>query len=140
MRDRTARRLSTLHAATFRLTGGRIGRRFVKNDILLLTTVGRRSGRPHSVPLLYLRDGADVLVIASWGGRDYPPDWYLNLIETPAVSVQVDAARWTATAAELNEPARSQWWERAVAAYEGYATYQQRTGRTIPIIRISPGT
>jgi len=137
LRDLTAKRLSRLHAIAYRLSRGRIGRRLVDNDMLLLTTRGRKSGREHTVPLLYLRDGTDVIVIASWGGRDYPPDWYVNLTVHPEVAVQVRDDKWTGTAVEVNEPERSDWWHRAVAAYDGYAAYQSRTERRIPIIRIT---
>src|SRR5918994_5462186 len=79
MRDATARRLSRLHVLVYRLTGGRIGRRLVNNDMLLLTTCGARTGRKHTVPLLYLRDGETLVVIASWGGRPKNPHWFTNL-------------------------------------------------------------
>ena len=138
VRDATAKWLSTLHTSAYRLTGGRVGRRLVNNDMLLLTTTGRSSGRPHTIPLLYLRDEPDVLVIASWGGRDYPPDWYLNLRADPDVTVQIDGTTWRGVSAELIEPQRSEWWEHAVAAYDGYAEYQTRTERLIPIVRITP--
>ena len=138
MRDATARRLSTLHTLTYRLTGGRIGHRLVNNDMMLLTTTGRRSGRRHTIPLLYLRDGVSVIVIASWGGRDYPPHWYLNVQAHPDVTVQIDGESWAAVAHELAEPERSAWWQHAVTAYDGYALYQSRTDRTIPILRLTP--
>ena len=128
--------MSRLHTVTYRATGGRIGRRLVNNDMLLLTTTGRRTGDEHTVPLLYLSDGADVVVIASWGGRDYPPHWYLNLVAHPAAAVRIQDERWQVTVHELGEPERTEWWERAVAAYEGYAVYQSRTSRTIPVIRL----
>ncbi|MCP3973193.1 MAG: nitroreductase family deazaflavin-dependent oxidoreductase [bacterium] len=138
MRDATARRLSALHTLAYRVTGGRIGRRLVNNDMLLVTTRGRHSGREHTVPLLYLSDDDGVVVIASWGGRDYPPHWYLNMKAESEVSVQVNGRRWMATAIELDEPERSEWWERAIAAYDGYAEYQARTQRLIPILRLAP--
>jgi len=125
-----------MHTFAYRLSGGRVGRRLVDNDMLLLTTTGRRTGRKHTVPLLYLRDGDDVIVIASWGGRDYPPHWYLNVADNPKVTVQVEGRRRAAIAEELDEPQRSMWWQRAVAAYESYARYQERTDRVIPILRL----
>ena len=109
----------------------------VNNDMLLLTTRGRRSGAEHTVPLLYLRDGEDVVVIASWGGRDYPPDWYTNLVAHDGVRVQIDGAKWDGRAKTMAEPERTAWWTNAVAAYDGYAEYQSRTDRMIPIVRIS---
>lgn len=120
------------------MTGGRIGRRLVKNDMLLVTTRGRRSGRDHTVPLLYLRDDDHVIVIASWGGRDYPPHWYLNMKADPSVSVQIGGDRWPAKAIELDEPERSEWWAGAIAASDRYAEYQSRTDRIIPILRLIP--
>ncbi|MDH5373813.1 MAG: nitroreductase family deazaflavin-dependent oxidoreductase, partial [Acidimicrobiia bacterium] len=83
MRDRTAKHLSTLHTLLYRSTGGRIGRRLVDNDMLLLTTIGHATGQPHTVPLLYLDSGDALIVIASWGGRPQHPHWYQNLLRQP---------------------------------------------------------
>ena len=136
MRDSTARRLSALHRRIFRATRGALGGRLVTNDMLLLTTTGRTTGRHHTIPLLYLMDGADPIVIASWGGRDQHPQWYTNLVANRAVEVQIRAERFAAVAMPLTEPDRTEWWERAVAAYGGYANYQSKTSRTIPVIRL----
>lgn len=140
MQDGTARRLSTLHRLLFRSTSGRVGKRLVNNDMLLLTTTGRRSGEPHTVPLLYLQDGPDLIIIASWGGRPRNPEWYANLIREPRVTVELPGRRYDAVATSLTEPERSIWWGRAVAAYESYADYQSRTDRVIPVVRLTaPG-
>ena len=132
--DLSAKWLSTIHTTLYRTTGGKIGRRLVKNDMMLLTTVGRRSGQPHTVPLLYLQDGTRLVVIASWGGRDYPPHWYLNLVADPQVSCQVEGESFAAIAVEADDRERKLWWPRIVEAYHGYAEYQSRTDRQIPII------
>lgn len=136
MRDATARRLSTIHTVVYRATRGVIGRRLVANDMLLLTTTGRRTGRSHTVPLLYLRNGHDVVVMASWGGREHHPDWYHNVTAEPRVRVQINGARTAAVASTLPEPERTVWWKRAVAAYGGYQRYQKRTSRVIPVVRL----
>ena len=136
MRDDLAKRLSALHRVVYRTSRGVIGRRLVDNDMLLLTTTGRHTGRAHTVPLLYLSDDGTPLVIASWGGRDRHPEWSLNLLAAPQVEVQIRGGRFAATAAPLDEPERTHWWERAVAAYDGYAAYQPRTERVIPIVRL----
>jgi deazaflavin-dependent oxidoreductase (nitroreductase family) len=136
VRDDIAKRLSALHRVVYRTSRGVIGRRLVDNDMLLLTTTGRHTGGAHTVPLLYLCDDDTPLVIASWGGRDRHPEWYLNLLSDPQVEVQIRGGRFAATAAPLGEPERSEWWKRAVAAYDGYATYQSRTDRVIPIVRL----
>lgn len=138
MRDTTAKRLSRLHFAIFRATRGAAGKRLVNNDMLLLTTMGRHTGRQHTVPLLYLRDGPNFVVFASWGGRDYQPDWYLNLLSYPSGSVQVPGARIAVVARTAAAAERELWWRRAVEAYEGYAEYQARTDREIPVVFLEP--
>ena len=138
MHDVTAKYLSAVHAGLYRATGGRLGRRLVDNDMLLLTTIGRKSGRRHQVPLLYLRDGDSFVVIASWGGRDYPPDWYINLMAAPQVEVQVLAETIPVTAREATTAERELWWPRVLEAYDGYAAYQARTDRTIPVVFLEP--
>ncbi len=139
MQDRTVKYLSALHTAVYRATGGRIGRRLVNNDMCLLTTTGRRTGQPHTVPLLYLENEADLVVIASYGGRNHHPEWYLNLLSRPAAMLQVLGERRPVIARTADPAERAQWWPRAVAAHPGYATYQARTSREIPVIFLSPG-
>lgn len=134
MRDTTAKHLSTLHTLLYRMTGGRIGRRLVNNDMLLLTTTGRRSGNKHSVPLLYLSDGNDLVVIASWGGRDRHPEWYLNLLATPQALAQINGERIAVTARTADATERARLWPRVLAAYDGYRVYQSRTAREIPVV------
>lgn len=138
MRDRTAKVLSRIHAALYRLTSGVIGRRLVDNDMLLLTTTGRRTGRPHTVPLLYLRDGDRYVVFASWGGRDQHPEWYLNLVAEPHAVVQVQGRRHPVVATTADGQGRERWWARAESAYDGYAAYQERTERRIPVVFLEP--
>lgn len=138
MRDRTVRLLSALHTALYRLSGGRIGRRLVDNDMLLLTTRGEVSGDEHTVPLLYLRDADRLVVIASYGGRDRHPQWFRNLRADPEVRVQVGGRRLAATARVASPHEREVWFQRAVAAYSGYADYAGRTDRAIPIVFLEP--
>ena len=138
MRDRTAKHLSTLHRLLYRTTRGRVGRRLVNNDMLLLSTVGRHTGKDHTVPLLYLRDGEDIVVIASWGGRDEHPEWYLNLQARPRVSIQIDGNRMPVTAATADARRRARLWPTVLAAYDGYSQYQSRTNREIPVVIIEP--
>jgi deazaflavin-dependent oxidoreductase (nitroreductase family) len=133
-----AKYLSSLHRVLYRSTGGRLGRRLVHNDMCLLTTTGRRTGREHTVPLLYLRDGERLVVIASWGGRDHHPEWYLNLLERPSATVQVLGERWPVIAATAGPDERSVWWPRVLSAYDGYAEYESRTDREIPVVFLTP--
>ena len=134
MRDSTAKHLSTLHASIYRASRGRIGKRFVNNDMLLLSTVGRKSGKTHTVPLLYLCDGDEHVVIASWGGRDAHPEWYLNLQIEPKATVQIQQRRFPVRATTADSPRRSRLWPRVLAAYDGYHSYQGRTEREIPVV------
>ena len=106
--------------------------------MLILTTTGRRTGRPHEVPLLYLRDGESLVVIASYGGRPNYPDWYLNLVAQPDAQVQIEGRRQTVTARVAASEERSVWWLRIVDAYEGYSQYQSRTDRIIPVVFLDP--
>ncbi len=138
MRDGTARRLSRFHTTIFRVSGGRLGKRLVDNDMLLLTTTGRRTGHQHTVPLLYLRDGDRLVVFASWGGRDRHPEWYLNLLHTPEAQVALPGLRLKVAAIVAEGDERASWWTRAVAAYDGYADYQARTERQIPVVFLEP--
>ena len=138
MRDATVRRLSRLHTMLYRTTRGRVGRRLVANDMLLLTTRGRTSGKPHTVPLLYLQDGETLVVVASWGGRDYHPDWYLNLVARPAAAVNLRGARRNVIARTADAEERAIWWQRLRQAYRGYEAYQSRTQREIPVVFLEP--
>ncbi|MDP9144536.1 MAG: nitroreductase family deazaflavin-dependent oxidoreductase [Actinomycetota bacterium] len=118
----------------YRLTGGVLGRRLVDNDMLLLTTIGRKTGTPHTVPLLYLRDGESLVVIASFGGRDQHPAWYLNLVAYPLVSAQVGGSRVSLRARTASPMERATLWPQVVKAYDAYARYSVRTDREIPIV------
>ncbi len=122
----------------YRTTRGIVGRRLVDNDICLLTTTGRRTGKQHTVPLLYLRDKSRIVVIASWGGRDQHPEWYLNLRDHPAASVQVLGDRWPVRARTADAEERATWWPRVLEAYDGYAEYESRTEREIPVVFLDP--
>ncbi|MCH8129519.1 MAG: nitroreductase family deazaflavin-dependent oxidoreductase [Acidobacteria bacterium] len=139
MNDITVKYLSAVHAALYRATGGLIGRRLVRNDMCLLTTTGRRTGKRHTVPLLYLRNGDSVVVIASYGGRRHHPQWYQNLLAEPAAELQILDKRFQVTARTAEAAERAQWWPRIVDAYSDYAVYQSRTNREIPVVFLTPG-
>ena len=140
MDDRAVKLLSHLHTGLYRLTGGLVGRRLVDNDMMLLTTTGRASGRPHTVPLLYLRDGDRFVVIASYGGRPDHPEWYRNLLAEPRAVAQVLASRFEVEAETMDEASRAEWWSRIVDAYSDYEVYQSRTTREIPVLWLTPVT
>lgn len=135
MKDSAVKRWSAFHRILFRSTRGFVGKRLVDNDMLLLTTTGRSTGKSHTVPLLYLQNGSALVVIASYGGRDRHPDWYLNLEANPKVKVQVPRrSRVAMTARTAGVEERAEWWPTIVEAYDGYTTYQSRTEREIPVV------
>lgn len=138
MKDSSVRRWSRIHVGIYRLTRGLLGRRLADNDMLLLTTSGRRSGVPHTVPLLYLRDRNNLVVIASYGGRADHPDWYLNLDSNPEVTIQLNSKVFEAVARTATATERDRWWPRVEQAYEGYEVYQGRTDREIPVVFLQP--
>lgn len=138
MKDTTARRLSSFHTFVYRTTRGWLGGRLARNDMLLLTTQGRSSGTPHTVPLLYLDGGETLVVIASWGGRDYHPHWYLNLLAEPRVTATVRGTVRPVTARTADPQERATWWPRIEATYAGYTGYQDRTAREIPVVLLEP--
>jgi len=139
MKDASVKRWSRAHRILFKVTRGYLGNRLVHNDMCLLTTTGRRSGKTHTVPLLYLQDGDRLVLIASYGGRDRYPDWYLNLSADPSVGVQKPhASPHRAIARTASHDERDIWWPRIVEAYDGYEVYQSRTEREIPVVFLEP--
>ena len=105
---------------------------------LVLRTTGRRSGKPRQTPLSYTSDGDAYVVIASDGGSPHDPDWYLNLQDQPDAEVDVGGRRRPVRAETVVGAERDRLWRQAVRSYGGYAGYQARTDRTIPVVRLTP--
>ncbi len=129
---------SRLNTWSYRLSGGRIGGRFpVGVPVLLLTTVGRKSGQPRTAPLLYLKDGDSYVVVASKGGMSHHPEWFKNLEANPAVDVEVGNQKLRMTARRATDAEKATLWPRLVKMYPSYADYQLRTDRQIPVVILS---
>jgi deazaflavin-dependent oxidoreductase (nitroreductase family) len=124
----------------FRANGGKVGGYFEGRDMVLLTTIGRESGEPRLVPLVYFRDGDKLLVVASAGGAPAHPDWYHNLRENPEVTVEVGSETWPAQAEILQEPERSEKFAEIVLVAPGFGEYQENTTRVIPVVALHRGT
>ena len=121
----------------FRAHHGRVGGPFEGGRLLLLTTTGARTGTPHTTPVGYLPDGGEhVLVIASAAGSPKHPDWYHNLLAHPQVTVESGVFTYEAQAVVLAGEEREQAWARAVEADPGWAEYQKKTERIIPVVAL----
>ena len=123
------------HVSSYVETDGEYGHDWRNgSSILLLSTTGRRSGERHTTPLIYGRDGDDYVVVASKGGSDQHPGWYVNLREQPEVEVQVLGDRFPARARTATADERSELWREMTSHWPDYDAYQQRTSREIPVV------
>lgn len=119
----------------FRANGGKVGGYFAGANMLLLHTIGAKSGQVRINPLVYANDGDRMLIIASKGGAPTNPDWYYNLLANPVVTVEVGSEQFQARATAITEePERSRLYAHMVAHREGFAEYEQKTSRKIPVV------
>jgi len=110
------------------------------SPVLLITTTGRKSGKPRTIPLLYLPEGDNLVVVASNGGTSGDPAWWLNLKDDPAANVEVGGRKLRVWAEEAEGEERRRLWERAVRMYGAYEQYQEKTDRRIPVVLLRPVT
>jgi deazaflavin-dependent oxidoreductase (nitroreductase family) len=122
------------HTRRYKETDGEVGHDWQGTKCLLLTTKGRKSGEPRELPLIYGTSGDDYLVVASKGGADEPPAWYLNLVADPEVTVQVKGDRFQAHAREATADEKPEMWRTMTKEWPAYDDYQKKTDRQIPII------
>jgi F420H(2)-dependent quinone reductase len=135
----TVQWMTGMNNIAYRLSGGRVAGHVPSGaPICLLTTTGRRSGRQRTVPLLYVLDGDDLVVVASRGGMGSHPAWYLNLLADPSASVQVGPSTKRVRARDVTEAERRRLWPTLTAAYPHFDAYQERTSRHIPVVILSP--
>lgn len=126
--------LNTGVIAEFRANGGWCGGRWEGNPMILLTTVGARSGQARTSPLTYTTDGERLVVIASRAGDDRHPDWYHNLVANPAVTVELGTERFEASAVVADEPERTRLLDARVEVMPRFGGYVTKTDRTIPVV------
>ena len=123
------------HVDRYRATDGEEGYDWQRRTtILLLTTKGRKSGIERTTPLIFERHGADYLVVASKGGADAPPGWYVNLQAGPDVQVQVKGDVFKAHARDATPDEKPELWRKMAAAWPDYDEYQKKTDREIPVV------
>ncbi len=130
--------ITAVHEFWYRMTDGLIGGSFMGTPMLLLTTTGRKTGKRHTTPLVYLEDGDDIIVIASNGGSDRDPQWWLNLVARPEASIQVGRRREDVRAEAAAGDERTRLWEKISSRYGQYEQYRRRTTREIPVVRLRP--
>jgi deazaflavin-dependent oxidoreductase (nitroreductase family) len=134
MPDSSSRPWFQDHVDRYRATDGDDGHDWRGVSTLLLTTHGRRSGDPRTLPLIYGRDDDRLLVVASRGGDPHHPSWYLNLLADPNVEVQVKGDRFRAVAHPAGAEERTRLWKTMTAIWPDYDAYQARTDREIPVV------
>lgn len=126
------------HSSVYRATGGRFGGRAFGAPVLLLNTTGRKTGQKRTSPLLYLRDGNDYVIVASKGGMPTHPAWYFNLEANPETTVEVDGREVRVRAETANPEERARLWPKLVQMYGSYESYQTKTDREIPVVKLHP--
>lgn len=127
-----------IHTFLYRLSGGRIGGRFGKSPVLLLTTTGRKTGKQRTTPLLYLKDDDKLILVASKGGAPTHPIWWLNLQARPQAEVEIGQQKLAVIARQADTEERNRLWPLLVAMYASYDAYQKKTTREIPVILLYP--
>jgi deazaflavin-dependent oxidoreductase (nitroreductase family) len=132
------RTLNKTHSSVYRRSDGRLWGTMFGGPVLLLNTTGRKSSQRRTTPLLYVRDGDDFVLIASNGGALTHPAWYLNLMATPDVTVEVGDRKLRVRAEEVDGEEKLRLWQKMVEMYPSYDDYQKKTNREIPLLVLHP--
>jgi deazaflavin-dependent oxidoreductase (nitroreductase family) len=132
--------MNTVHRTLLRISGGHLGWQTANMPVVELTTTGRKSGRPHTVLLTSpVRDGEAIVVVASRGGDNHHPAWFLNLRDNPDVDVAMGREPKRPMRARIADPdERARLWPQVVTRYKGYGNYQTKTNREIPLVLLEP--
>lgn len=131
--------MSRIQTFLYQKSGGKLAGSFLQGaPVALLTTTGRKTGEPRVSPLLFLREGNRVVLVASQGGAAKHPMWYLNLKANPKVSVQIKDEVLQLTARDATEQERAEYWPKLVEMYSSFEDYQSWTDRVIPIVICDP--
>jgi deazaflavin-dependent oxidoreductase (nitroreductase family) len=125
------------HVDEYRRTDGQNGHDWQGTTTLLLTTTGRKSGEERTTPLIYQEHDGDYLIVASKGGADTPPAWYLNLQENPSARVQVWGDVFDVSVRDATDDEKPEMWRKMAATWPDYDEYQKKTDRPIPIVVLS---
>jgi deazaflavin-dependent oxidoreductase (nitroreductase family) len=123
--------------AEFRKNKGKVGGYFAGAPLLLLHTVGKKSGKAHVTPVMYLKDGDRYIVFGSKAGHDFHPHWFLNLKASPDVKAEIGDETLDLHAVEITGPERDALYKRQVAAFPTFGEYELKTKRKIPVIALT---
>lgn len=121
----------------FRANDGKVGGFFAKNTLLLLHTIGAKSGKERVNPLVTFEDGDRLVVVASKGGAPSHPDWYYNIIANPIVSVEYGTDKFQARANVTSEPERTRLYEQMEGKMASFSEYKKKAGRVIPVVTLT---
>jgi deazaflavin-dependent oxidoreductase (nitroreductase family) len=122
----------------FRANAGKVGGRFIGRSLLLLHTIGARSGQPHVNPVAYVEDGDRFVIIASKGGAPTNPSWYYNILAHPLLSIEVGTGQFQVQASVAEEPKRTRLYNKMVEMMPSFDDYRHKTTRVIPVIVLTP--
>ncbi len=137
--DFVLKSMNTVHRTMLTISGGRLGWTAGKMPVIELTTTGRKSGRPRSTMLTTpWQDGDTMALVASAGGNDGHPAWFLNLRDNPSVSVRTEERTREMTARVTSGEERARLWDEISSEYDNYAGYQRKTDREIPVVLLEP--
>ena len=134
------RNLGNWQAAIYSWTNGKLWNKFLGAPVAVFTIKGRKSGKWKKIPLLYLRDGENVVVAATQGGMSSYPIWYLNMVENPQVDCQIDAEKKTYITRRATQAEEERLWPLLDDMYDGYAEYRSRINgrREVPVMILEP--
>jgi deazaflavin-dependent oxidoreductase (nitroreductase family) len=132
------RTAGAVHRFAIASSGGRLGSDLLDHPILLMRTIGRRTGKARTQPLMYLREGECYLVAASFGGHDQDPAWLTNLQASPRATITVEGRNVPVFATIAPPEERARLWPRFLSLSAAYGKYQRSTNRLIPIVKLSP--
>ena len=133
------KRANGLHVALYHMSGGKFANKIANLPILPITTFGRKSGKPYTNPVVYIKDGQDYLVSATAGGADTDPGWYRNLKTRPEAKIEVGDTAFNVQATIAEHEERTRLYEKFKAASSNFAKYEKSTSRGLPVICRTPG-
>jgi deazaflavin-dependent oxidoreductase (nitroreductase family) len=139
VKDAVMRVVTGVHRNVYKVSGGRLGGSLGGMPVVMLTTIGRKSGEPRTTMLTSpVQEGDNIVLIASYGGDDRHPKWFLNLRDNPDVEVKFRGRSKHMHARIASSEEKEALWPRVTKAYRGYAGYQRRTERDIPVVILEP--